>query len=710
MGLAAPVALAQTPTGSSMDPSEVVVLEGLEVTTTLDSYLTPSARDTLKQATPLRQTPFTVQVANAALIADLRAETLADVYPYITGLTSNGTRADSFSLRGFSSNRESVQNDGLPGNTTVFGSPPSANVEQIEVLKGPASVLYGALAPGGIVNLVTKQPLAVSRHELFTSVSSYAGRTSGLGDDVSLQATLDSGGPLTADRAWRYRLVARFEDSESFRKNVANQRLLLAPSVSWTSDQGTHLLAGLEYLDESGNADAGLVAPGNDLSRMAPIDTRYQAAADSDADEGLALRLNATHDLSADSRLVVAWRSVWHNDQRTLFENNALRTVAGEDVLRRRYRDQYNERQYHFLDARWEQAFTSGPVAHQLLLGFNGGYEQRWFDRLSFGPFVGTVSIFNPQTEVARPNPVPGSLRETWLKNHALYVSDALSWGDGWHGLVGLRYTEQTVDFDSLRNGDSADQSTDAVVPSVGLVRELGSAWSLYASYGESFIPASVQREDINGKTGLPPERAHQFETGLKYERADGLLGASFAWFEITQFDITESLGVANPNGNTAFGLVGEARTRGAELDLSWQPQPHLQVRAGYSLLAEREITAASNPNQVGATLTDAPRHQAHLWARYNVPDGPWENFGLGLGLVGLSEREVVSTTSAANRFTLPGHLRTDLALYYQLGQTSLALNVQNVFDRDYVTSAASNRAVVPGEPRNVTLSVRYRF
>ncbi len=701
---------ASAPAQTAREVDEVVNLEKFEVTAALDSYRTTDASDTLKDGAPLRAAPFTVQVANAAFLADLRAETLADVYPYLTGLSANGTRADSFTLRGFDSNRESVQVDGLPGSTTVFGSPPSANIDRVEVLKGPASVLYGALAPGGIVNLVTKRPQASSQHEIFTSLRSYSGRTSSFGDDLGAQITLDSGGPLSPDAVWRYRLVTRYEQDASFRRNVDGERLLIAPSVSWHPSSDTMLLASLEWLDEAGRADAGLVAPGNDLSRVAAIDTRYQAREDSDADRGVALGLNLEHAFSSDRRLIVAWRSVWHDDQRTLYENNALLTVAGQPVLRRRYRDQYNERQYHFLDVRWQQEFVTGPVGHRLLFGVNGGREQRWFDRRSFGPFVGNVSIVNPQTAIPSPTPVPTSLRETWLENVGLYATDAFSWGDGWHGFLGLRHMRQDVEFDSYRDGLAADQSTSAFVRSAGLLRSLNAQWSVYLSYGESFVPASVEREDINGNTGIPPEGGRQWEGGVKFERPDGQLGTTLALFEITQFDISESLGVLNANGNTAFGLVGEARSRGAEAEVQWQPRPHIQIRAGYAHLAESDIIASRTGTQVGAPLTNAPKHQAHLWTRYNAPGETLQGWGAAVGLVGVSAREAVSTTVTANQLTLPGYVRADSALYYARGRTSVALNLQNAFDRAYFASASSALAVIPGEPRSLTLSLRHKF
>jgi iron complex outermembrane receptor protein len=225
---------------------------------------------------------------------------------------------------------------------------------------------------------------------------------------------------------------------------------------------------------------------------------------------------------------------------------------------------------------------------------------------------------------------------------------------------------------------------------------------------GSAFIPTSVEREDISGNTGLPPERARQLEAGFKFERPDGLLGATLAFFEITRFDLSESLGVQNPNGNNAFGLIGEARTRGFEAEWQWQPRPYIQVRGGYAHLARREVTAARNAARVGAPLTNAPAHQAHLWTRYNMPEGALRGWGMGVGLTGVSAREAVSTTSPAARLTLPGYVRTDLALYYTRGRTSFAFNLHNALDEAYFASAGSALALIPGEPRNLTFSVRH--
>jgi iron complex outermembrane recepter protein len=690
--------------------SEVVRMDAYEIEGSIASYYLAEGSTALKGLASLRETPFTVQVANEALLKDLRAESLADVYPYITGLSSSGTRADSFNLRGFASNRESVQVDGMPGSTTVFGSPPTANVERIEVLKGPASVLYGQLAPGGIVNIVTKKPLSEARQEIFASVKSFAGQTSSFGDDLSGQVTVDSTGPLSRRNNLNYRLIGRFETGDSFRQGVDFDHLVVTPSISWSNARGTSVLASLEYLLEEGKADQGLVAPGNDLSFAEPIDRRYQASFDTDKDEGMALALTLQHPLTEKDHLHIAWRSVWHNDQRTLFENNALQEQNGEPVLRRRFRDQYNERQYHFADVRWERSWQTGPLAHKTTFGLHGGHEQRWFDRLSFGPFVGTVSVENPQTDIPRPDPVPQSLRETWLKNYSAYILNRTTLGESWHFLGGLRYQSQEVSFESLRDGTTADQTTDATVPSVGLLREFGGGASAYFSYSESFIPASVEREDANGNTGLPPERAQQFEGGFKYESPKRDITASFALFQITRFDISENLGFRNINGNNAFGLVGEARSEGLEVDFQWQPVEYFQLRAGYSQLFTSEVTEAVNTAQVGAPLTNAPQHQGHLWARYNFDELSLKGWGLGVGLTGLSEREAVSTNDPTRRLTLPGYLRLDLAVYYEIGNTSLALNVRNLFDETIYESAGGATSIIPGEPRSLTLSVRQTF
>lgn len=711
--LAAMIALPATALLAQSIPTpgddEVVDLDRFTVTTTLQSYATPTASVASKVDVPLQETPFTVQILNNALIADLRAETLADLYPYITGLSASGLRADSFTLRGFDTGLETIQVNGLPGKTTVFGSPSSAAIERIEVLKGPASVLYGQLEPGGLVNLVTKRPQAVARTEIFASVSTFAGRTSEFADDNGLRTTLDSTGPLTNDGRWLYRVIASHETNASFRDDVSEEKLQIAPALTWLPRAGTSLTAELEWVDEKGRADDGLVAPGNDISRIASINTRYQAAGDTDNDKGLALGLTADHRLTDTWTTQASWRSVWHEDNRILFENNALVTVAGQPMLRRRYRDQFNEREYHFLDWQLRGDLHAGPVRHQLLAGLNGGRELRWFDRRSLGPTVGNVALYSPYTDLARPTAVPESLRETWLTNYGVYVGDQVTVGQRWHGFLGARYNAQDVEWTSVRAKTVSDQSTDAVVPSAGLVYDLTETWSLYTSYGESFVPASVEQEDINGDNGLPPKEGAQWEAGAKFTAPDGRRTFSVALFDIVMRNVTESLGVTNPNGNTAYGLLGETRSRGLELDGQWQPLPHLQLRTGYSYI-DAEVTESRTATQIGATPQNAARHQGHAWARYNIPSGRLKGFGIGLGLIGQSEREVVTTTVAASKVTLPSYLRTDLALYHTRGRYSVALNIKNLTDELYFAGGTSAIRIYPAAPRELVLSVRTRF
>ncbi|MDB6169843.1 MAG: ferrichrome-iron receptor, partial [Verrucomicrobia bacterium] len=199
--------------GVSADADDSIVSMGA-FKVGLGHYIEASSAASMKVEVPLMNLPFTVQGLNAAFLKDVNSSRLEDSFGYVVGLTKSGSTANSFSLRGFSaagSNLQSVQIDGLPGLSSRFASPPTVAVERMEVLKGPTSVLYGQGNPGGLLNIVTKSPQGKSQTVLSGYVSSYAGRTSGLGDAVGWTASFDTTGPIAASKHWFFRVIGSYE-------------------------------------------------------------------------------------------------------------------------------------------------------------------------------------------------------------------------------------------------------------------------------------------------------------------------------------------------------------------------------------------------------------------------------------------------------------------------------------------------------------------
>lgn len=688
----------------------VIDLEQYEVIANLASYVESATPVGTKTSTDLREIPLSIQVINQAFLDDLRAKNIEDAYPFITGLTQTGRNANSFALRGFNANLQSVQVNGLPGLASRFGSPSTANVERIEVLRGATSLLYGQITPAGLVNIVTKRPQAQASYELFTAVSSFAGRTGTIGDHLGFSLTADATGPLTENGKWLYRLILSHENIDSFRDGVNFENFHLIPSLTYRWNEEASLTLEIEYTKENGVADDGVPAPFNSLENAPPITARYQEANDIDNDEGITFGLVYNQRVNDVLTTSLTARSVFHEDNRILFESNRLNnaTPVEDSTLRRRFRNQLNKREYHFLDWNFLAEFGE-TLRHRVLLGVNGGYELRDFERISLGPLVGNIRIFDPVYGQIRPDPVPGSDRQTELYNYGLYLQDQLSLGEQWKAVLGLRYDAQDVDFIELGSGATNSQSTDAAVPMAGLLYHFNPAWTLYGSYSESFNPASVEREDLNGNTGFDAESGRQYEVGLKFTTADNLLSASLALYQIRLENVLEQLGVTNPNGNQAWELLGAVESEGLEFDLTWQPVTHWQLKAGYAY-TDAKVAETTNVNQLGARPANISENSFHLWTRYNVPRGALMGLGFGLGIIYEDDRPIVSTNVAADQIQLPGYTRLDLGLYYTTERYSLNFNIKNLTDELYYTDGSNNARINPGNPREYILSVRANF
>ena len=259
---------------------EVVQLQTFTVTTAIGKYVESMTSAGSKLPMDMKELPNTVQVLNASFLNDTLAQNLDDVYGYVVGMTRVATGATDFNLRGFTSNGaglnlHNMQVDGLPGLTTRFGSPNTSNIERVEVLKGPASMLYGLINPGGMINLVTKVPKEKRSTTVTGTLSTYAGDISSLGDKFSYSGTLDTTGPIDAGKHWLYRLIVKGEDRDSFRKKQFLHQLLPLSLPDLPLEQ-RHLAHPAGRVDP-GEAPGRLRGPGGAVQRPGlPAVVRHQ--------------------------------------------------------------------------------------------------------------------------------------------------------------------------------------------------------------------------------------------------------------------------------------------------------------------------------------------------------------------------------------------------------------------------------------------------
>ena len=686
--------------GLDEDTIEKIVVFGSQ-----ESYLNETVSSATKTDASAFDIPLTVNIINDSFLKDLRAETLSDAYGYTTGLSESGINANSFTLRGLPANLQSVQVDGLPGLASRFGSPTTANIERVEILKGPASVLYGQLEPGGLINIISKRPSQTASVSLDVSLQSYATGVSGFIDDNGVTATLDATGALTADERLLYRFVASGEAIDSFRDDVQFRNYYFYPSITYLATDTASLTLGLEYLNEEGRADHGLVAINNDIDLTAPVNVRYQEPQDEDNDEGIVLFATLDWSIRPSLRLTANWRGVWHEDNRILFENNRVNDAPdpANATLRRRDRNQLNKRRYHFLDLNLRNEFDTGALRHEVLLGFNGGFERRDFERIRFGVNVAPhISVLNPVWGEGVPSSIrSGTDRITDLWNYGVYFLDVVHLGEHWVLTAGGRYEEQDVDFTEQRSGRKADQRTDAFVPMIGLVFKPSDSWSVYASYGESFDPNSVERTDVDNDP-FEPEEGEQYEIGAKASFFDDRATWTFAYFDIEKTNIVER----NLEGD--YELLGALESRGIETELLALPIHNWQAKLGYAYV---DAVVAHSPSETtrGNPMAFAPEHDLYLWTRYNfdrlVLGG---QLGVSLGINYESER--FTHASLGDRVELPDYLRVDIGAYYETEHISVAFNFENLFDEKYFIGGSRDTRLYPGDPRKFTLSFTMNF
>jgi iron complex outermembrane receptor protein len=654
----------------------------------------------------VRDIPLSVQSYTSSFMKAIETATVADLYSYIVGVSRAGGSGLDFTIRGFTAGpngRANILYNGLPGLAARFGSPLTENVERIEVLKGPSSVLYGQVQPGGSINIITKKPQAERAAILDVRGGSYFGQGVGFGDDKTYHLATDLTGPVDAKRTLLYRLVAAYHEDQSFRDFVDNSQWYVVPSFSWLGWQGGVMTVELEYRRTRASVDNGLVAPNNDIRLVAPITVRYQEPGDWLHEDGKTATLFVKKSFANGVNWNLSWRSVFHDDDtKTYFSLSSALTT-----LTRRDNRIANSRRYHFLDTTVHKAIRTGPVRHGLLFGLNGGYELLDTDRRQFvsSPSL-AVDLYHPIYGAPGLPPRPDVHTRLISHDYAAYVSDQLDFSPKWKGLVGLRQDRQDSTQRELRiNPASLSQKTsDALLPLVGLVFQPDRVWSLYGSFSNSFQPPLLTAVDAKGENSFDPERGRQLEVGAKTELRNGRGDVTLALYQIKKDNVLNTVAPG------ISAQIGQQTSRGGELSVRLQPLANWQFIGGYAY-TDSFVSKSVDPKQVGAAPVNTARHAANLWTRYDLTSGRLRRLGFGLGLVYSSDRagSLPASTSPVPILRLPGYFRVDGGLYYVGARYEVTLRVVNLFDELYYESAFNPVQIQPGAPRSTTLSLRVR-
>ncbi len=725
---------AATPTPAQAT-GEVVQLESFNVSTTIGDYHEESSSMATKVPTDLKELSSSLQILNATAIADRNSVTLQDVFQYVNGLTQSQQNVNGFTFRGIPNSGSFTQNieyDGLQGGTLKKGAQGAASVENIEFLKGPNSVLYGQMRPGGLLNIVSKSPQEEARVNLRASFFTYDGKYNDVGSVNGEAGMVDATGPLDAGKHWLYRVIVDAESSPSYRLADYDKLLSIYPSLTYQWNQTTSFTVKLESSQDQRRTDDGLlpifttgIAYGSAARWMtAPLNTVYQDPTDVSREKGEALSTAFHAQIDQTWTLRFQTRTVWHTDQAHEFTNNnasvffpkaTFATLATTGITRQ-YNYVINGHRYNYYDANIYGDLGPDKFKNTLLFGVGGGDEYFANQRFAFGPNVlPTVTFVNPilgQT----PYPADGTKTQSnqeWFTTFGAYVLDQIKIGDRIHANIGTRYNQQGgagLDVYNPTTSPYTKQFVTAQTSQAGLVFDVTKQLSAYGSWSQSFVPNDVTSVDANGHSGFAPETGVQDEAGLKYQSADHKLFASFAAFFIKRSNVAVATGTNLPvTGQPIFRLDGEQHSEGLEFEVQYQPLPYWQFQSGVAF--DKAFVAASlkNPQTVGDDLANAPRATANLWSRYNIPDGAMKGLGFGTGVIYVGKYWGGDPTTAVY-FPVPGYTRVDGAVYYKWRHYDIALNVQNLFDRRFYLAVQTATAIFAGDERKVTLSISTHF
>lgn len=661
----------------------------LVVTGQQDTYRVPNASAGTRTDTPIRDIPQAIQVIPKQVLQEQRVQRLSDALRNTAGVTPGGSDRnifDSFVIRGFS-NRNIIRN-GLRDDTNITSGSGIANIEQIEILRGPASVLFGQGGAGGTVNIVTKKPLETPFYSIEGTI----------GSDDLYSGAIDLSGPLNESKTLLYRLNASAFSSGSFVDFVDIERYLIAPVLTWRIGENTALTLEAEYFDTKQRNDRGIPALGTLLpnpNRQIPRN-RFTNEPSIDKNNGQVWRVgyNLEHRFNEDWQIQNSLRGSFQKRQ----QNSGFPTSLDDDArtLNRGLFVAEAAVDSYILDTNLTGNFNTGNIKHQLLFGFD--LTREIFQGSSQRIAVSPLDLFNPVYGSQNIGAVLDEFPNEPFTQEGLgiYLQDQISLADNFKLVIGgrLDIVNQKQE-DAERNVTSFQEDT-AFSPRIGIVYQPSQLVSLYANYSRSF-------EQVTGTTFdtalFRPERGTQYEVGAKFDWTNQL-SSTLSLYQISRLNVLTSDPI-NPD----FSIqTGEQRSRGFEVDIVGEILPGWKIIGGYAY-TDAQITQ-DNDLPVGNRINNVPKNALSLWNTYEIQQGDLQGLGFGLGLFYIGERE----GDLSNTFSLPSYLRTDAALFYRRDNFRAALNVQNLFDTEYFEVAESSLRLFYGAPRTVKFTLGWQF
>ncbi|MEI4483230.1 MULTISPECIES: TonB-dependent siderophore receptor [unclassified Phyllobacterium] len=664
-------------------------------------YVAKRTATVSKTDASVMETPQAVNIVTADQLQDQNASNLTEALRYTPGVLGGfegpaDTRRDPLTIRGF----EPVQY--LDGMIATSGAAITAvtkaepyNLERIEVLKGPASVLYGMNAPGGLVNMVSKRPTEEARGEVVLEGGSFD----------RLQGQFDVSGPLNADKTLLYRLIGVARDSGTQVDFQPNDHLFIAPSLTWKPDEDTSLTVLGQYSKDNGGVYQSLPVEGTLLHNPNGKIPRHRTGGDKEFDHydseywnigySLEHRFNENmtfgqtvrygeHDNDYAGAYVSGWVD-WPNDTRTV---NRTAYV---------YRNQVNS---FAVDNRLGYEFDTGPISHSVLVGLD--YNRLNASNQNGDMAIDSIDIYDPIYGDIGPVPIAYSFHD---KNYqtGLYAQDVIRF-DNFTVMAGVRH-----DWARSKTANpfySYDVTEEATTFRLGATYRFDNGIAPYVSYSESF---ALETGLMQGGGTWKPTTGQQYEVGIRYELPDTDAMITLSTFDLRQQNVVSGI------PNSPFSVqTGEVQILGVELEAKANINDNWNITASASYL-DGKISKDEDPEKVGRVSPNTPKFMSSLWVDYKFSEGdPLGGLTIGGGVRHVGTHysdqydEPFRETPAVT--LVDAHLKYDFgAIKDEYKGLSLSVNATNIFNkRHYAYIDKFFTTDAPGREINARLAYKW--
>ena len=659
----------------------------------VQGYKASRSASATRTDTALHETPQSVSVVPKDVLEDTGSTRLQDALDYAGGVgranNFGGQGLTTVTVRGFTTGE--YYRNGFPMNRGYPNAPDAASVERLEVIRGPATSLYGRGDPGGTFNVVTKQPSAESKVTLGSQF-----------DDQGMhRATLDATGALNQDGSLAYRLNLLGEGGESFRDNVESERYEVAPVLSWQVNDSTKIVFEGDFMRNNHPLDRGL--------------TRYTTQTGSASRDTNIWEKGSDNMLHNDNDMAQLRFEHMLNDNWTLgggmqYLDGSLDGYAveanGAPADGRTLQRNFNWRRLEWTDRDYQLNLTghfdTGAFAHTLLTGVE--YEDYDYNsiilRSSAANDTYPIDIYNPVLGQSRPALTRTTTHDKEnLKTWAFFIQDQVALTERLKALAGLRLERFEHRYDNYLPGSTDWEAADnAVTPRFGLLYDLTDTVAVYANTARSFKPNSGAAREGGG---FEPEKGKSYELGVKWEALERQLAVDAAIYHIVKENVLTRDPI-DPNYSIAAGQV---RSRGLDINVAGNITPEWRLIGGYAYV-DAEVTK-DNRLPTGTRLANIPRNSFSLLNTYEFQDGFAKGLGLGVGVKYVDDR---NGQTEAVTYTMEQYSVVDLLSFYKVNEhVRLNLDVKNVFNKGY-DEGAFNTYAYPGAPRTVQAGVAYTF